>query len=87
VDYEEVDVDVDRGGDAGDYWCMFTATAPRTRFEFNPRFEFNRAAQLRAAQIALRKSRRANRAAQIAPRNCRRAIRAAQPRLHTAPIP
>jgi hypothetical protein len=44
VDYEEVNVDVDRDGDAGDYLCLFTATAPRTRFQFSPRFEFNRAA-------------------------------------------
>ena len=27
VDYEEVYVDVDRDGDAGDYLCLFTATA------------------------------------------------------------
>ena len=51
------------------------------RFEFSPRFEFNRAAQLRAAQIAPRNSRRA-----IAPRYRRRAIFAALPRLHTAQI-
>ena len=44
VDYAEVEVDVDRDGDAGDYYCLFTATAPRTRFEISPRFEFNRAA-------------------------------------------
>jgi hypothetical protein len=43
VDYEEVDVDVDRDGDDGDYLCLFTATAPRTRFE---------SAQLRAAYSA-----------------------------------
>jgi len=74
VDYAVVEVDVDRDGDTGDYLCLFTATAPRTRFQFSPRFEFNRAASLRAAQlraalIAQRKSRRAIAAAQFAPRS------------------
>jgi hypothetical protein len=27
MDHEEVYVDVDRDGDAGDYLCLFTATA------------------------------------------------------------
>jgi hypothetical protein len=40
---------------------------PRSQIEFNPRFEFNRATHLRAAQIAPRKSRRAIAAAQFAP--------------------
>jgi hypothetical protein len=41
-----VNVGVDRNGDAGDYYCLFTSTAPRNRAAQS------RAAQLRAAQTA-----------------------------------